>query len=201
MKTPLHWDIYSMRHARALKHLLKKAVSSEWKWPWRQDIHAARGARLIHEVSHFFLCVLIKINVLFSIICICLCMCYVYMCGNTHMSTDACGVWERLSEPLQPVLHPTQVLWVQLRFFVITANASNLWPFTLSPRVIAFMWELMAKTLPLPFHKWIFLSFFNLEEKSMGNTLLVLEKATERKSAELPWEPRQLLVWVFLNRL
>lgn len=40
---------------------------------------------------------------------------YVYMCGNTHMSTDACGVWKRLSEPLQPVL---QALWAQLRFFI-----------------------------------------------------------------------------------
>lgn len=152
MKTPLHWDIYSMRHARALKHLLKKAVSSEWKWPWRQDIHAAREARLIHGVSHFFLCVLIKINVLFSIICICLCMC---MCICVETRTWV-WVWKRLSEPLQPVLHPTQVLWAQLGFFVITANASNLRPFTLSPRVIAFVWELRAKTLPLPFHKWIF---------------------------------------------
>lgn len=51
---------------------------------------------------------------------------HVYMCGNTHVSTDTCGEWKRLSEPLQPVLHLTQVLWPQLGFFVRTPSASNL---------------------------------------------------------------------------
>lgn len=59
----------------------------------------------------------------------------------------------------------------------------------------------MSKTLPLPFQKMNFLSFYNLEEKSMGNILLVLEKATEWESGEPPWEPRQLLVRGFLSRL